>query len=104
MLAEISCISVSQTALAMPMVFADAPASSHGDSEDRPRPLPSASRLSDNAAATNAPPRTAPQETADAADSLATFKPYAGRPTTAAWTGSFMISPQKSAAGLPRVA
>ncbi len=37
----------------------------HGDTDSNPNPAPNARRVSDNAAATNAPPMTAPQDTPD---------------------------------------
>jgi hypothetical protein len=58
---------ISQTMAALRMVVADAPPKSdHGETEDKPSPVPSASRMSDNAAATNAPAITAAQDTPDA--------------------------------------
>ena len=51
-------------------VEADAPAFDHIETEEKPSPVPSASRISDNAAATNAPPITAAQDTPDARASL----------------------------------
>src|ERR1700733_11944926 len=46
-----------------PTVAAEAPTSDHGETADNPKPAPSASMISDNAAATNAPPITAPHDT-----------------------------------------
>jgi hypothetical protein len=37
----------------------------HGDTDSNPNPAPKARRVSDNAAATNAPAITAPQDTPD---------------------------------------
>ena len=56
---------ISQTMAAVPIVEADAPTFDHGETEDKPSPVPNASRISDNAAATNAPPITAAQDTPD---------------------------------------
>jgi hypothetical protein len=50
---------------AVPIVDADAPTFDHGETEDKPSPAPNASRMSDSAAATNAPPITAAQDTPD---------------------------------------
>src|ERR1700730_12513406 len=57
---------ISQTMPALPMVDAEAPVFDHGETEDKPIPVPKASRMSDNAAATNAPAIPAAQETPDA--------------------------------------
>jgi hypothetical protein len=46
-------------------VEADAPTFDHGETEDKPSPVPNASRISHNAAATNAPAMTAAQDTPD---------------------------------------
>jgi hypothetical protein len=54
------------------MVDAEAPTFDHGDTDDKPSPVPNASKMSDNAAATNAPPITADQDTQDAYASLLT--------------------------------
>src|ERR1019366_3465883 len=58
-------IMISQTMAALLMVEADAPTFDHGETEDKPIPVPNASRISDNAAATNAPAITAVQDTPD---------------------------------------
>src|SRR5659263_371120 len=58
-----TCIRISHTMAAVPIVDADAPTFDHGETEDKPSPTPNASRISDNAAATNAPPITAAQDT-----------------------------------------
>ena len=58
-------IMISQTMAALWMVEAEAPKFDHGETEDKPSPVPSASRMSDNAAATNAPAITAAQDTPD---------------------------------------
>jgi hypothetical protein len=55
---------------AVPIVEADAPTLDHSETEEKPRPAPNANRISDNAAATNAPPITAAQETPDECASL----------------------------------
>jgi hypothetical protein len=57
---------------AVPTVEADAPTFDHGDIEEKPSPVPSASRISDNAAVTNAPPITAAHDTPDECDSFLT--------------------------------
>jgi hypothetical protein len=53
----------------MPTAVADAPAFVHGETDDKPRPAPSASSVTANAAVTAAPPMTAPHDTADDRDS-----------------------------------
>ena len=59
------CVTISQTMAALPTADAEAPTFDHGETEDNPSPVPNASRISDNAAATNAPPITAAQDTPD---------------------------------------
>jgi hypothetical protein len=49
----------------LPIVEADAPAFDQGETEDKPIPVPSARRIRDIAAATNAPPNTAAQDIPD---------------------------------------
>jgi hypothetical protein len=61
---------ISQRMAALLMVEADAPTFDHGETEDKPIPVPNASRISDNAAATNAPAITAAQDTPDEYASL----------------------------------
>src|ERR1035438_10104938 len=68
----IICITISQTMAAFPTVEADAPAFDYGETEDKPSPVPNASRISDNAAATNAPAITAAQDTPDECASFLT--------------------------------
>src|SRR5450759_698536 len=51
---------------------ADAPRFDHGETEDKPMPVPNASRLSDKAAAANAPASTAGQDTPDEGASFLT--------------------------------
>src|SRR5450755_4077435 len=65
-----TCIRISQIMAAVPTVEADAPTFDHGDTEEKPNPVPSASRISDNAAITNAPAITAAQDTPDECDSF----------------------------------
>src|ERR1700738_3657985 len=65
-------IMMSQITAALLMVEADAPMFDHGETEDKPSPVPNASRISDNAAATNAPPITAAQDTPDECASFLT--------------------------------
>src|SRR5882762_11384784 len=64
------CIRISHTAAATPIVVADAPTFDQGETDEKPSPVPSANRMSDNAAATNAPPITAAQDTPDECASL----------------------------------
>jgi hypothetical protein len=65
-----ACIARSQIAPAMPRVFDEIPELDHGEMADKPRPLPSDSRISPIAAATNAPPTIAGHDTADTGASL----------------------------------
>src|ERR1017187_1930475 len=64
------CIRISHTMADVPTVEADAPTFDHSDTEEKPNPVPSASRISDNAAVTNAPAITAAQDTPDECDSF----------------------------------
>ena len=57
---------MTQKIAALLTLDADAPPLDHGETADKPIPTPNASRISDNAAAANAPAITAPQETPDA--------------------------------------
>jgi hypothetical protein len=57
------CVTISQMMAIQLTVDADAPTFDHNETEDRPIPVPNASRISDNAAATNAPAITAAQDT-----------------------------------------
>src|SRR5580658_9795879 len=59
----ISSVRISQTIAPLPTAEADAPAPSHGEIAERPIPVPSATSISDKAAATNAPANTAAQDT-----------------------------------------
>jgi hypothetical protein len=61
---------ISHTMAAVPTVEVDAPTLDHGDTEEKPNPAPSASRISDNAAVTNAPAITAAHDTPDECDSF----------------------------------
>src|ERR1700722_1367367 len=65
------CAAINQTIAPASSVAADAPAFDHGDTEERPRPVPNARRMSDSAAATTAPPKTAAHDTPDADTSTA---------------------------------
>ena len=58
-------VAINQTMAAVPTAEADAPTFDNGEIEDRPSPVPKASRMTDNAAVTNAPPITAAQDTPD---------------------------------------
>jgi len=72
---------INHTMPALPTVEADAPMFDHGEMADKPNPAPNASRISDKAAATNAPAITAAQDTpdeyasSDAEFSIGTFPP-----------------------------
>ena len=61
---------ISQIIVTLPNVEAETPFVDHGETEDKPSPAPSASRIHDNAAVANAPPITAPHDTPDEYDSL----------------------------------
>src|ERR1700689_3257284 len=61
----------SQMTAAQPIVVADAPAFPHGETAEKPMPVPSARSASDIAAATNAPATTAPQDTPETFESFA---------------------------------
>src|SRR3569833_734145 len=67
---------ISQTALMIPNVVADGLEFDHGETDEKPRPEPSASRISDRAAAATAPPMIEAQEIAETGDST----PSAGAP------------------------
>lgn len=58
-------MTISQMIAPAPTADADAPLDDHGEIADKPVPAPKMSKASDNAAAANAPPITAPQEMAD---------------------------------------
>jgi hypothetical protein len=60
-----ACIAMSQIAPAMLRVFDEIPEFDHGEMADKPSPVPSDSRISPIAAATNAPPAIAGHDTAD---------------------------------------
>src|SRR5665213_261051 len=61
----IICETISHAIAAVPIVEADAPAFDHVEMEDRPIPVPRASRISDIAAPTTAPPITAAHDMPD---------------------------------------
>jgi hypothetical protein len=63
MLEEITSVTTSQISPTVPTVVAEMDAPGHGEIADSPKPAPSASKINDKAAVTNAPPITAPQET-----------------------------------------
>src|SRR5580700_4240787 len=60
---ETASVMMSQMMAAPPISPAVAPTFDHGETVDKPNPAPSASRISERAAAATAPPITAPQET-----------------------------------------
>src|SRR6516165_7100991 len=64
------CVTISQMPVAMVNVFRVTFELGHGDTEARPNPAPSASRISVTAAAVNAPPMIAPHATAEVRASL----------------------------------
>jgi hypothetical protein len=59
------CMRMTHTMAARVIVVAEAPMFDHGDTDDKPSPAPSASRMSESAAVTNAPPITAAHDTPD---------------------------------------
>jgi hypothetical protein len=63
---------MSQRMPALPMVDADVPMFDHGETKDKPIPVPRASRISDNEAATKAPAITAAQDTPEECASFLT--------------------------------
>ena len=65
MLHAMICIRINQTIAAPPIAGADAPLFAHGDTAEKPSPVPSASKISDSAAAANAPAKTAGHDTPD---------------------------------------
>src|ERR1035437_11064923 len=67
-----SCIRTSQAMAVRPILAAEAPAFAHGETAERPIPVPKASSASDKAAATKAPATTAPQDTPDECASFLT--------------------------------
>src|SRR5579884_1862101 len=60
---ETASTTTSQISAATPAVMVETPTLDHGEIADSSKPAPSASRMSAIAAATNAPPITAPHET-----------------------------------------
>jgi hypothetical protein len=60
---------------ALPSAEVDTPPFDQNETEERPRPAPKASKISDNAAVTNPPPITAAQDTPDEFASLLTALP-----------------------------
>jgi hypothetical protein len=63
---------MSHTMSAFPIIEADAPTFDQSETEEKPSPVPKASKISDNAAATDAPPITAAQDMPDEFASLLT--------------------------------
>ncbi|MCY1465766.1 hypothetical protein D9M71_839570 [compost metagenome] len=59
------CVTASQTIVDMPKPLALMPSLAHGETAENPRPKPSSTRISDNAAAAAAPAKIAPQDTPD---------------------------------------
>ena len=55
---------ITHTIVETPNVFALIPLFIHGDTEDKPRPVPNINRISDKAAAAAAPAKMAPHATA----------------------------------------
>src|ERR1019366_9602296 len=69
------CVTISQTIAPIPIAEADAPMFDQGKTEEKPMPVPNASRLNDRAAAANAPASTAGQDTPDKGASFLTEVP-----------------------------
>src|SRR3569833_2077288 len=67
----IHCITMSQIAVMIETVAADAPAFGHAEIEAKPCPVPNALSSSDTAAATAPPAMMAAQDTAETGDSFA---------------------------------
>src|SRR5689334_15318262 len=67
---ETHCVTISQMPAAMVNAFRVVPEFGHGETDARPNPEPSASRISVAAAAANAPPMIAPHATAEVRASL----------------------------------
>ena len=67
-----TCIRINHRIAAVPIVESDAPMFDQGETQERPSPVPSASKMSDKAAVTNPPPITAAHETPDEFASLLT--------------------------------
>src|SRR5450631_1487572 len=91
---------ISHRMVALPIVDADAPTFDHGETEDKPSPAPNASRMSDSAAATNAPPITAAQDTPEECASFlpeVSAKPIGERATDDERTGCSMCCATSSA-------
>ena len=66
------CIRISHRMAAVPIVEVEAPMFDQGETEESPSPVPSASKISDNAAVTKPPPITAAHDTPDEFASLLT--------------------------------
>jgi hypothetical protein len=66
------CIKISHRMAAVPIVEVEAPMFDQGETEESPSPVPSASKISDNAAVTKPPPITAAHDTPDEFASLVT--------------------------------
>src|ERR1035438_6413698 len=66
------CVTINQTIAPIPMAEADAPMFDQGETDDKPMPVPNASKISHNAAAANAPANTAGQETPEEGASFVT--------------------------------
>src|ERR1700676_2769823 len=84
------CEKISQTMAVLPTAAADAPAFDHGETDDKPTPVPNASKISEVAAATAAPPITAAQDTPDEDASFLTIgstEPDEWEPTSGAIAG-----------------
>jgi hypothetical protein len=60
-----TCIRTTQPIAVQPIAEADAPTFVHGETADKPMPVPNARSASDSAAATKAPAITAPHDTPD---------------------------------------
>ena len=59
-----SCVSVTHKMVDTPKVVALTPSCTHGDTEDKPKPVPRISKIRDSAAAAAAPAKIAAHETA----------------------------------------
>ena len=63
-------MTMNQAIAAAPVAEEIAPTFDHRETNDRPRPVPRATKISDNAAATDTPPIAVAQDTPDEFDSF----------------------------------
>src|ERR1700693_953726 len=68
-----TCMRISQMIAAAPTAEADAPTPDHGETDDKPSPVPNESRITARAADTNAPATTAAQDTPEERASIGPY-------------------------------